>query len=164
MAGCSSLTDVSSVEELPNRGNTVYQYFLHFRFNTAHQKRELYSEIRTQLESRGWNKEPDFEGVYVWSRSGPSDEPPDVVDILEQYSYENHICRYLIGPITSSGKLQETGATPVASDQKLRQRVSPPNRRIPDYFPRASNGGHIVQMLRNPEVAEVKPLSLDESD
>lgn len=121
----SSLT-VSSVKEELNSGKPVH--FLSFRFSTAHQKWDL-EKVHRQIMETGWQKLPDLESSYVWFGSNP----PEVVDILQKASYDNHVCRYMTGSLSDIGLLEGTGVAPVVSEGKSGKQVAAPTSTLLNY-------------------------------
>ena len=98
------------IKEKIQNGECVH--YLVFRFSVG-QERVMLRKIQAQIEEKGWQKLPDLENSFVWFGKSP----PDVTDILQKSSFENHTCRYLIGTLTDVGLLEGTGISPERKQQ-----------------------------------------------
>lgn len=148
MASGYSLTVTSVGEKLKNK---EIVYYLTFRFSVGH-KHSYLQGIHNQIEERGWKKLPDLENSFVWE----GDSPADVTDILKKASFDNHVCRYMTGPLTDTGTLEGTGTAPVVSEGKSGQHVTVPT--LLNYFPKAGSSKSL------PDVEQVKPVSMEEGE
>ena len=98
--------------------------------------------------------------TIVWFGSNP----PEFIDIiLKKASYDNHVCRYMTGSLTSTGQLEGTGTAPVVSEGKSRQHAgTAPSTTLFNYgFSKANSESQMVKML--PDVKQVKPIMEEEA-
>lgn len=100
----------ASVRERIQNGEDVF--YLHFRFSIGHGS-EL-PKVHMKVEERGWQKLPDFESTFVFFGS----DPPKFCDILKEFSYENHVCRYMTGTLSECDVLEGTGSAPAKNERK----------------------------------------------
>lgn len=107
----SGISTASVRERIQNREVVFY---LHFRFSVGHKSSEL-QKLHMKVEERGWQKLPDFENTFVFFGS---DGPPKFCDILKEFSYENHVCRYMTGTLSECDVLEGTGSAPAKNEQK----------------------------------------------
>ena len=147
MASGYSLTVNSVGEKVKNK---EIAHYLTFRFSVGHKYWYLQG-IHNQIEERGWKKLPDLENSFVWE----GDSPANVTDILKKASFDNHVCRYITGPLTDAATLEGTGTAPLVSEGKSGQHVT-----LRDYgFSKAEPVSQIAKTL--PEVEPVEP-AMDE--
>ncbi len=152
MAESGPILTVSSVEEELKKGKPVH--FLNFRFSTAHQKWD-HEKVHKEIMKRGWQKLPDLDNSYVWLGSN---SPPEFIDILKKASYDNHVCRYMSGSLTTIGQLEGTGA----AERKSPRHVTAPTSTLLDY-PGFSKGDGVSQIPKTlPDVKQVKPVNMEE--
>lgn len=107
---------------------------------------------------RGWKKLPDLENSFVWF----GEDPPDVTDILKKSSFDNHVCRYMIGILKDVGLLEGTGVSPNQSEGRhpLPGGVDHSTPSILKYFSKANKASRALEMGESPDIKE----SDEESD
>ena len=147
MASGYSLTVNSVGEKVKNK---EIAHYLTFRFSVGHKYWYLQG-IHNQIEERGWKKLPDLENSFVWE----GDSPVDVTDILKKASFDNHVCRYITGPLTDAATLEGTGTAPAVSEGKPGQQVTAPTNTLRNYGFKAEPVSQIAKKL--PDVEPVKP-------
>ena len=93
---------------------------------------------------------PDLENMFVWLGDG---KPPNVRDILQKSSYENHKCRVFTGILTSADLFEGTGTPPRRGKENQQASVNTAgSRRISDFF-----GAH----MKGVNVDTDNPIVLD---